>query len=379
MSYSQPAPGLGPDATPPRHNPTAATRTVLVLLLVVFVLGYGLAVFLSRDVWNGGPAGTRTVFAATSPDGSPATTAAMSTAVAVIEKRLRDSGTRDARATSDGNDIAITVPGHDVDSVRGLVQSGYLYIRPVLQSIPATPRSNAPSTSATPTPPSADKSIRISQEKDLRQSTNPQLQVISLNFQATRCNGDDGKGDELAGHDDPNLPLITCSTDGKEVFLLDRSILSGAEVKDASSGFDQQRGIYVVSMRFTPSGAKTWADFTEKHLGAQTAFTLDTHVISAPSIREPIPGGTTEISGSFTKDSAHELAGVLGAGALPVSLSFVSAAPATLPATTFAVVARAALIAVGVVLALVVIGTGIYLLRRRGHPGGHVAASQNSW
>ena len=51
-------------------------------------------------------------------------------------------------------------------------------------------------------------SERIADEKQLRQSTDQQIQILALQFQATRCNDDD----VLAGNDDPNLPLVTCST-----------------------------------------------------------------------------------------------------------------------------------------------------------------------
>ena len=51
------------------------------------------------------------------------------------------------------------------------------------------------------------------------------------------------------------------------------------------------------SSRATP--AKIWADFTAANVGTQTAFTLDSKVVSAPEVREPIPGGRTQITGTL--------------------------------------------------------------------------------
>ena len=87
----------------------------------------------------------------------------------------------------------------------------------------------------------------------------------------------------LAGNDDPNLPLVTCSTDGKQVYLLDKSIISGEQIENATSGLDQQRGEYVVDLQFKGDAADVWADFTAANVGTQTAFTLDSKVVSAPA------------------------------------------------------------------------------------------------
>ncbi|MDF3336324.1 protein translocase subunit SecD [Mycolicibacterium septicum] len=195
---------------------------------------------------------------------------------------------------------------------------------------------------------------RISDEKELRQSTNPSIQILALQYQATRC----GEEDVLAGNDDPNLPLITCSQDGQTVYLLSKSIMSGEEIADATSGLNQQQGQYVVDVTFKSGGAKTWADFTAANVGTQTAFTLDSQVVSAPEIREPIPGGNTQITGQFTSDSAKELANVLKYGSLP--LSFESSEAETVSATLGLSSMRAGLIAGAVGLAAVLLYSLLY-------------------
>ena len=46
-------------------------------------------------------------------------------------------------------------------------------------------------------------------------------------------------------------------------------------------------------------------------------------MISAPNIREPILGGSGQISGSFTVETANKLAIQLRSGALPAKLTIV--------------------------------------------------------
>ncbi|MEX7472523.1 protein translocase subunit SecD [Mycobacterium adipatum] len=200
----------------------------------------------------------------------------------------------------------------------------------------------------------ADLAQRIADEKQLRQSTDQSIQLLALQFQATRCNEED----VLAGNDDPNLPLVTCSVDHNTVYLLDKSIMSGEEIKTAGSGLDQQRGDYVVDVEFKSAGSKIWADFTAANVGTQTAFTLDSQVVSAPEIQEAIPGGRTQITGQFTDSSARELANVLKYGSLP--LSFESSEAETVSATLGLTSLKAGLIAGAVGLALVLVYALLY-------------------
>jgi preprotein translocase subunit SecD len=195
---------------------------------------------------------------------------------------------------------------------------------------------------------------RIADEKQLRQSADQQIQVLALQFQATRC----GEDDVLAGNDDPNLPLITCSTDGTQVYLLDKSIISGEQIEDATSGLDQQQGQYVVDLQFKGDASKVWADFTAANVGTQTAFVLDSKVVSAPEIREAIPGGRTQITGQFTQETARELANVLKYGSLP--LSFESSEAETVSATLGLTSLRAGLIAGAIGIAMVLLYSLLY-------------------
>lgn len=222
--------------------------------------------------------------------------------------------------------------------------------RPYPEAPPPSPAPPGPG----PKPEEKDLAQRIADEKALRQSTEQQIQILALQFQATRCNEDD----ILAGNDDPNLPLVTCSTDHTQVYLLDKSIISGEQIKNASSGMDTQRGEYIVQVEFKPDAANVWADFTASHVGTQTAFTLDSQVVSAPQIEEAIPGGNTQITGQFNAERAKELANVLKYGSLP--LSFESSEAETVSATLGLTSLRAGLIAGAIGLALVLLYSLLY-------------------
>ena len=94
--------------------------------------------------------------------------------------------------------------------------------------------------------------------------------------------------------------------------------VSGDRLIDAQPTFDQ--GQPVVNFRFDTVGGKKFGDTTSKHVGENLAIVLDNKVISAPRIRTAILGGSGIITGSFTVQSANDLALLLRAGALPAPL-----------------------------------------------------------
>jgi preprotein translocase subunit SecD len=100
-----------------------------------------------------------------------------------------------------------------------------------------------------------------------------------------------------------------------------RVVVSGDLLVDAQPTFQDNQP--VVSFRFDSVGARKFGDATRDNVGQQLAIVLDNKVISAPTIREPITGGSGVISGSFTVQSASDLALLLRAGALPAPLTIL--------------------------------------------------------
>jgi preprotein translocase subunit SecD len=104
--------------------------------------------------------------------------------------------------------------------------------------------------------------------------------------------------------------------------LVKRAVsVSGADLVDAQPGFDQRTSEPVVNFRFNSNGARRFAQISQENVGKRFAIVLDNEVISAPVIREPILGGSGQISGSFTVQSANDLSILLRAGALPAPLT----------------------------------------------------------
>ena len=79
----------------------------------------------------------------------------------------------------------------------------------------------------------------------------------------------------------------------------------------------------IVTFRFDAIGAKRFAEITRENVGRPFAIVLDGKVLSAPVIREPITGGSGQISGNFTAEETVQLAALLSAGALPVPLKVI--------------------------------------------------------
>jgi preprotein translocase subunit SecD len=118
--------------------------------------------------------------------------------------------------------------------------------------------------------------------------------------------------------------LYGTQREGKAPYLIEkRVVVSGGDLVDAQPAFDQRTNEPVVTMRFNASGARRWAQATTENVGRLFAIILDNEVISAPVIREPIIGGSSQISGSFTVQSANDLAILLRAGALPAPLTII--------------------------------------------------------
>jgi preprotein translocase subunit SecD/SecD/SecF fusion protein len=103
----------------------------------------------------------------------------------------------------------------------------------------------------------------------------------------------------------------------------DTPLLSGEDLTDAQTAFDQTTSEPVVNFRLSTGGGRKFAEVTQQNVGRPFAIVLDEQVISAPVIREPIIGGSGQISGNFTVESANDLAILLRAGALPAKLTVV--------------------------------------------------------
>lgn len=100
-------------------------------------------------------------------------------------------------------------------------------------------------------------------------------------------------------------------------------VVQGDDLVDSQPAFDSQTNAPIISFRFNQSGARKFGNFSKTHVGEPFAIVLDDKVISAPVIREAILGGSGQISGNFSVESANNLAIQLRSGALPAKLTIV--------------------------------------------------------
>jgi preprotein translocase subunit SecD len=293
--------------------------------------------------------GTQVILSPSVAVGETLTPDQLNQTVAIIRQRVDGFGVAESevtiQGTGNGAKIIVTIPGETsrtvVDQLKTTAQ---LNFRPVLAidfgspqaSASPTPSvsdsaspSAAPSDSATPaastTPePTPSPSVSVAPELLVPPIQSPDGSGdFADRFAALDC----ATSDILNGAtDDPAQYLISCEKDGSVKYALAPADLVGTDIESATAGLPQQgAGGWQVDLQMTTDGAKKFADSTTK-LSAlespndQFAIVLDGVVISAPSVNEPILGGSAVISGSFTADEARALAQVLKYGALPVGL-----------------------------------------------------------
>ncbi|MFG2563509.1 protein translocase subunit SecD [Streptomyces sp. NPDC048496] len=322
----------------------------------------------------------------------------MDTAVSIIERRVNGLGVSEAEVQTEGRDnIIVNIPkGTNSKQAREQVgTTAQLYFRPVLAVTDgkATPTGTAsPSASGSPKPsaspsnketasgskatPSAsattqgravtgalakDTSPSPSASGTPKASASPSASVdpaaaeLQKKFAALDCSTKAGRA--KAGADvKPTDTTVACSSEGDAKFVLGPAEVSGTDVDSAKGAIDQN-GQWIVQMEFTHGGAKKFQKITgrlsqQQQPQNQFAIVLDGEVVSAPSVRTTL-SANAEISGSFTQQSAQDLANVLSYGALP--LTFHEDTVTTVTAALGGEQLQAGLIAGAIGLALVVI------------------------
>ncbi|QPQ54171.1 protein translocase subunit SecD [Allosphingosinicella flava] len=110
---------------------------------------------------------------------------------------------------------------------------------------------------------------------------------------------------------------------GGAIAVQRRAMVTGDQLVDAQQAYDPTTNEPVVTIRFDGAGGRRFAKVTQENVGKPFAIILDDVVLSAPNINEPILGGTAQISGNFTVESANQLAISLRSGKLPVELKVI--------------------------------------------------------
>jgi preprotein translocase subunit SecD len=250
-----------------------------------------------------------------------------------------------------------------------------------------TPSPTAAPSSAAPVKTTADPLKGLSfavptSDTAFNKLTQAQQQELQARLATFDCSSDqpDGAAQETK-------PFLACDnndpTKATSVFLLGPVIVPGTEISSATANppdFSGNGGSaeWTVSLNLKSSGSKAWAKYTGAHnTGGQdistpitscgpsgtpcanyVAFTLDGAVVSSPYNKDAINGQATQISGSFTEDSANLLARELKYGALP--LNFTPLTNTDVSATLGTAQLKAGLLAGGIGLVLVILYSLFY-------------------
>jgi preprotein translocase subunit SecD len=124
------------------------------------------------------------------------------------------------------------------------------------------------------------------------------------------------------GRAPPGSQVLPMADGSGAIAVQRRVMVSGEQLVKATQGFDQN-GQPVVDITFNAAGSRRFGRVTQENVNKPFAIILDDKVLSAPNINEPILGGQAQISGSFTVESANQLAISLASGKLPVKLNVV--------------------------------------------------------
>ncbi|HUO20920.1 MAG TPA: protein translocase subunit SecD [Caulobacteraceae bacterium] len=144
-------------------------------------------------------------------------------------------------------------------------------------------------------------------------------QTAKLTFQMV----DDGvsQDDLQAGRIPPDDVQLPSEDSSGPLVVKRRAVVTGEMLTDATQGFDQTSGAADVNFRFNGVGTQRFGEVTAQNIGKRFAIVLDNKIVSAPVIQGAIAGGSGQITGNFTPESANQLAIVLRSGALPAKLN----------------------------------------------------------
>jgi preprotein translocase subunit SecD len=108
----------------------------------------------------------------------------------------------------------------------------------------------------------------------------------------------------------------------KWVVVESSAIIDGGDLRSASAVANRNQNDYEIAFSLNKNGAEKFGNWTAAHINEYLAVVLNDEVRSIAYIRSQI-ADQGEITGSFTKQSAEDLALVLKSGSLPYPVKVV--------------------------------------------------------
>jgi preprotein translocase subunit SecD len=205
---------------------------------------------------------------------------------------------------------------------------------PAASASPSASASATPAASASATPSAAAGSgvSTVAQATGDASLVSPAVQKL---FNKLNCA--DPKWKQQVGYtaeqfDNPKTQIVACGPAGFK-FALDKSAVLGTMIRSASATLQPSSVYWQVNLNFNNAGTAAFGALTTQMYdkygngGSPTsplddfAVVLDGNVITYPSVNAVIPGGSADITGSFTQTQANSLANVLSYGALPLTFT----------------------------------------------------------
>ncbi|WP_190126913.1 protein translocase subunit SecD [Streptomyces inusitatus] len=272
-------------------------------------------------------------------------------------------GASDKDAKSDKDTEKATDGKKADDADKASSSAGEPSDSPTTQGRAVTEALRAPAADPTGSPKAAESS-KAPESPAADPAASAEMTALEKQFTALNCQ-DEKARTALSDTTRPEKTAVACGKNSAgqwEKYILGPAEVDGKDVDDAKGQLDQQRGMWIVTMDFTSSGAKKFQKITSKLSQQQSpqnqfAIVLDGEVMSAPQVNQTL-SANAEISGNFNQDSAQELGNMLSYGALP--LTFSEESVTTVSAALGDEQLKAGLIAGAIGLALVVIYLVVY-------------------
>lgn len=108
-------------------------------------------------------------------------------------------------------------------------------------------------------------------------------------------------------------PKLTMAADTIMTFTGSSEILklSQDDLETAQPSFDSTTNEPVVMFTFSKEGGAKFGKFTSRHVGQMIDVRVCGEIITSPTIREPIFGGSGQLSGNMNSEDTAELAAKL--------------------------------------------------------------------
>ncbi len=336
--------------------------------------------------------GAQVILTPKTENGQKPTASQLAAAVEILRQRVNGAGVSEAEVVIEGEQIVVSVPGGNRDSITTVTQAAQMQFRRVVteeqvQAVPTVvptpvvtpsgkPVPSASSSAATPKPTATTHKRPLSSGLLAAATPTPTASptasgsaapaVVSgsvytpASYAALDCTNPKARAG--GAPDVPKQEIVACDRDGLTKYHLAIAKVVGKDIKGANVSSDPTSGQIQVNLSFKGSGQDAWTKLTQEAYNQpaptnQVAIVLDGVVISSPVIQSVI-NGDAQITGQFTRAQGQDLANNLKFGALPIS--FVAGDAQVVSATLGTDQLRSGLLAGGIGLAAVVLYSLLY-------------------